>query len=89
MVKHREPKASAPRNLDPALVERFAEGAELIENMELDPNAPRTFKALRLPFNEYEWVKLEEGCERTGRSKLNLLRRAMLSFVGTTDGNEI
>ena len=89
MVKHREPKASASRSLDPTAVERFAEGADHIENVKRDPNAPRTFKALRLPFNEYEWAKLEEGCERTGRSKLNFLRRAMLSFVDATDENEI
>ena len=46
-----------------------------------NPHAPRNFKAVRQPFNEYEWGVLEEGCELTGRSKLNLLREALIEYV--------
>lgn len=84
MVNRREPKASGAQRPDPEAVEVFAQGADSDRLVALDPNAPRTFKALRLPFNEYEWTLLERGCQRTGRSKLNLLRRAMLSFVEST-----
>lgn len=47
---------------------------------ELDPDANRDFKAIRIPFNEYEYRTLEETAKRTGRSKSNLIRWAILKM---------
>ena len=79
MVKARKPGATP--DLD--AVAKFGKEADTGPK---DPNAPRNFKALRLPFNEYEWNILEEGCEITRRSKLNLLREALIVYV--TDQRE-
>ncbi len=81
MVKARKPGGTP--DLD--AVAKFGKEAEA-PRVPKNPHAPRNFKALRLPFNEYEWDMLEEGCEITGRSKLNLLREALLEYV--TDRRE-
>ena len=47
----------------------------------LDSEANRDYKAIRLPFNEYEYRQLEEASRRTGRSKLNFIRYAMLKMA--------
>ena len=46
----------------------------------LDPSAKRDFKAITVPFNEYEFTKLEEIARKTGRTKLNLIRWAILQM---------
>lgn len=76
MVRTR--KAGTTPDLD--AVAEFGKAAEP-DRVDKNPHAPRNFKAVRLPFNEYEWDMLEEGCEITGRSKLNLLRVALLEYV--------
>jgi hypothetical protein len=40
-----------------------------------------------LPFNEYEYRQLEEASRRTGRSKLNFIRYAMLKMAAETNEN--
>jgi len=47
---------------------------------ELDPHAKRDFKAITVPFNEYEFNKLEEIAKKNGRTKLNLIRWAILQI---------
>lgn len=67
-------------------VEAFAAGADLNPGetakpaapAELDRNASRDFKSIRVPFNEYEYEVLEKLCKHENRSKLNMLRQAML-----------
>lgn len=64
-------------------VEAFAAGADLNPGdkaapAELDKNASRDFKSIRVPFNEYEYEVLEKLCKHENRSKLNMLRQAML-----------
>ena len=76
MVKPR--KTSATTDLD--AVAEFGKAADSGKAAK-NPHASRNFKAVRLPFNEYEWDLLEEGCRLTGRSKLNLLRQAMIEYV--------
>ncbi len=44
----------------------------------LDPRAPRNYKAIRIPFNEYEYERLELLAKLTGRTKLNVIRWAIL-----------
>lgn len=62
-------------------VEAFASGADQDErHVKINPNAPRNFKAIRVPFNEYEYRKLEELASKTGRTKLNAIRWAILKM---------
>lgn len=86
MVKRREPPlTTTPKKLPTAeAVEAFAAGADtnIIKAIPtLDPEANRDFKAIRVPFNEYEYKKLMEGAKLTGRSKLNFIRWAILKAV--------
>ena len=82
MIKRRE---SPTRTLDPELarkIESFgssADSEEIPEN-QLDPSAKRDFKAIRVPFNEYEYRKLERIAQKTGRTKLNLIRWGVLQL---------
>ena len=87
MPKRREPALAikeAPNTPTPAQIEAFAAGADgevTTQNVILDSDASRYFKAIRLPFNEYEYRQLEEASRRTGRSKLNFIRYAMLKMA--------
>ena len=87
MPKRREPALAikeAPNTPTPAQIEAFAAGADgevTTQNAILDSDASRYFKAIRLPFNEYEYRQLEEASRRTGRSKLNFIRYAMLKMA--------
>jgi hypothetical protein len=64
--------------IDDDRIEAFANQADGGEVKKADPNAPRDYKKINVPFNEYEYAILEEASDRTGRSKLNFLRWAML-----------
>jgi len=76
MVKPRDRKLS-DQDIDNK-IERFASGADGAPTQNLEPSAPRNYKKINVPFNEYEFHKLEEAAARAGRSKLNYLRWAML-----------
>ncbi len=91
MVKRREPKAST-LNLVPSQptneqIEAFAAGAEggstieQAKDNEPNQNAIRDYKAIRVPFNQYEYEQLESASKLSGRSKLNVIRYAMLQFA--------
>ena len=64
-------------------IEKFAAGAEgeAVSNVEVNQTAIRDYKAIRLPFNQYEYEQLEIGARLSGRSKLNFIRYAMLRMV--------
>lgn len=91
MVKRREPQATAAKYEPTAeQIEAFAAAAdggsvktipEPAAKGALDPNANRDYKAIRVPFNEFEFSKLEELALLTGRTKLNLIRWAMLKLA--------
>ena len=91
MPKRREPKASAATTTKPQpsaeQIEAFAAAADggatetKPEDKPLNPNANRDFKAIRVPFNEYEFLKLEEATQATGRTKLNFIRYAILKLA--------
>jgi hypothetical protein len=93
MPKRREPALAikeAQNTPTPAQIEAFAAGADgevTTKNAILDSDASRDFKAIRLPFNEYEYRQLEEASRRTGRSKLNFIRYAMLKMAAETNEN--
>ncbi len=86
MVKRREP-ASAKRQPTPEEIEAFASGAEgglkqeKKPEAQLDPGASRDYKGIRVPFNEYEYRKLETVAKKTGRTKLNVIRLAILKLA--------
>ncbi|MEN4909811.1 hypothetical protein [Rahnella bonaserana] len=78
MVKRRERPVQTP---DADKIEAFAAQAESTSVLKpaLTKDAKRDYKAIRVPFNEFEFTQLEELCEKTQRSKLNMIRHA-LSF---------
>ncbi|PPC61163.1 hypothetical protein C1Y41_19555 [Pantoea sp. ICBG 1758] len=88
MVKARtRPKGDQEPVSQPTDIEKkvaaFAAGADLNPGdvaapAELDKNASRDHKSLRIPFNEYEWKVLEELSQHENRSKLNMVRQAIL-----------
>ncbi len=91
MVKRREPKASAPKP-SAEQIEAFVAGAEdgppipstqPITDVKptLNQNAIRDYKAIRVPFNEYEHQQLEIASQLSGRTKLNFIRYAMLKLA--------
>lgn len=75
------PKRRPKREITDREVERFAEQADKGSSSELDPKAPRNYKSIAIPFNEYEFQKLEYACEQTGRSKNSLIRYLILRYV--------
>jgi hypothetical protein len=89
MVKRREPQASAASKPQPTpeAIEAFASGADggttpkQDLNVTLDPEANRDYKAIRVPFNEYEYNILEAAARKTGRTKLNYIRWAILKLA--------
>jgi hypothetical protein len=65
-------------------IEAFAAGVDEYKTettIILDQNAPRKFKTISVPFNEYEYEQLSEGIKLSGRTKLNFVRYAMLKLV--------
>jgi len=86
MVKRREPKAITPEPLAEQM-EAFVAGAEdgrlviLTDTPVINKNAIRDYKAIRVPFNEYEYQQLEIASQLSGRTKLNFIRYAMLQLA--------
>lgn len=91
MVKRRSPKAIGLNLVKPQptaeQIEEFAAGAEggiSVEKPkapELDQDANRDYKAIRFPFNQYEYEQLEIASKLSGRTKLNFMRYAMLKLA--------
>jgi hypothetical protein len=85
MVKRREPKASVSRpQPTQEQIEAFASGVDgeaVKPKLELKPNAKRDFKAIRVPFNQYEYEILDKAALRSGRTKLNFIRWAILKMA--------
>lgn len=96
MVKRREPKASALNLLTSQptdeQIEAFAAGAEGGTKIEQankpEQNAIRNYKAMRVPFNQHEYEQLEAASKLSGRSKLNVMRYAMLKFAKEIQENK-
>lgn len=83
MVKRREPKATTPKPLAEQM-EAFVAGAEDGQDVQLpvvNKNAIRDYKAIRVPFNKYEYQQLEIASQLSGRTKLNFIRYAMLQLA--------
>lgn len=87
-IKKREPNKPAISDQDLSTkIEQFAAGADggspitQPKAPELDQNANRDYKAMRVPFNQYEHEQLEIGAKLSGRTKLNFMRYAMLKLA--------
>ncbi|PTB87260.1 hypothetical protein C9975_09310 [Thalassospira xiamenensis] len=84
MVKRREQKNAEIPNVDPEKIEEFASRVDEVAKpgrMGRPPKAPgkkRDYKAISLPFNQAEWEILEEAAEKSGRSKNNFIRWAIM-----------
>ncbi|MGP5191897.1 hypothetical protein [Vreelandella alkaliphila] len=90
MVKRRAPRTH--QQPTPEQIEAFAAGVDggssppaSQEKEALDPDAKRDFKAIRVPFNEYEYRQLEALAKATGRTKLNAIRWAILQAAEAED----
>jgi len=89
MVKRRDPKATGINKAQPEptaeQIEAFTSGVDGENNKPsihvLDQNAPRKFKTISVPFNEYEYDQLIKGTNLSGRTKLNFVRYAMLQLA--------
>lgn len=87
MVKRREPKANVTPEPLAEKIEAFVAGAEdgqLVTQTDtpvINKNAIRDYKAIRVPFNEYEYQQLEIASQLSGRTKLNFIRYAMLQLA--------
>jgi len=90
MVKRRAVPTITKQHPTAEEVEKFASGADggtenqdiqKIKSKTLDPKANRDFKAIRVPFNEYEYNMLEEAATKTGRTKLNVIRWSIMRLV--------
>lgn len=91
MIRRRRPTADPQPTAE--AVEAFAAGADdnppvpapdsspRDETPRVDPHAARNFKAIRVPFNAYEYGRLEALARRTGRTKLNAIRWAILKLA--------
>ena len=96
MVKRREPKANlSVTKPEPTAeqIEAFAAGVDGVDQnhkpIALDQNAPRKFKTMSVPFNEYEYDQLMKGINLSGRSKLNFVRYAMLKLAKELQDEEV
>ena len=85
MIRRRLPAGHWPTVEE---VEAFAAGAEngqppavVSDGPRSDPHAARNYKAIRVPFNAYEYARLEALARRTGRTKLNAIRWAILKLA--------
>lgn len=83
MVKRREPlQPKAPHDVE-RRIEAFAAGADDLGAVSplVNKDAARDYKAIRVPFNQYEYEVLEKLCQQTNRSKLNMIRHALLTYA--------
>ena len=87
MIRRRPPAGQRPTVEE---VEAFAAGADngqspspavASDGPRGDPHAARNYKAIRVPFNAYEYARLEALARRTGRTKLNAIRWAILKLA--------
>jgi uncharacterized protein YpuA (DUF1002 family) len=78
MVKRREKAFSVVAADQEERIAAFAAGADREKIEKLDTEAPRNYKKINVPFNEYEFNQLERAALKMGRSKLDYIRRSML-----------
>lgn len=82
MVKRRERPAENTVSVEEK-IEAFAAQAESKSVVIAEPakDAKRDYKAIRVPFNEFEFSQLQSLCDKTQRSKLNVIRHALFFYA--------
>jgi len=58
--------------------EKFTENADYPSQAKKAVNDKRSFKAVNVGMNQYEWEILESACKETGQTKKGFIRMAML-----------
>lgn len=86
----RKPRHKPPT---PQEIENFAAKADTTSTGEPaiapNPRAPRKYKSIAVPFNEYEFAKLEWLCKQTGMSKNALIRYLILTHAKELEREEL
>ncbi len=78
MVKRRSPETTSTES---RRIEEFANQADGGGRENVNENAPRNYKKINVPFNQYEFERLEEAAEKAGRAKLNFIRWAIKKAI--------
>jgi hypothetical protein len=81
MVKVRDPKKKTTKNPSSADIEAFGSAADGAGKPAPNPTAKRDYKSVRMNFNEFEYLKLEELSRKTGRSKMGAIRWAVVQMA--------
>ena len=69
-------------------IDAFADAADTGITPSMDPEAKRTFKAINVPFNKYEYSKLEAIAKKEKRSKLYMIREAIIKLADEMENNQ-
>lgn len=85
MPKRREPKATVKENNLEQRIQEFADAADQHQEKPIDPDAPRNYKAIRVPFNEYEYNLLDKAAKQARRSKLDFIRLSIQALAEQQD----
>lgn len=62
-------------------IDAFANAADSGGIPDMNPEAKRTYKSINVPFNQYEYKKLEAIAKKANRSKLYMIREAIIKFA--------
>lgn len=98
MVNRRRPLGVAQENsvATAAQIESFGSAADGNKGMDrvdkskhLDPQGTRNYKNIRLPFNEFEYARLEHFSAILGRSKLSFIRCAVTNLIQQLEDEEV
>jgi hypothetical protein len=85
MIKRREPSSLA----DIKQIDAFAAKADGGESDGAsNPNAKRTFKAISVTLNEYEYLKLKVVADQLGSTKLYAIRQAIIKVADEIEGSQ-
>ncbi len=87
MIKRRDENQQSGKP-NGAAIEKFAAGADGGKpeiDLLPDPEAKHDYKMISVPFNKYEHTALVAAAQKTGRSRLNLIRWAILQMAEELD----
>lgn len=88
MVKRREKKEHSEAD-----IERFINAADNEQQAQqsasdnLDPNAKRNYKNIRLGLNKYEYERLQLLADKTSRNKINAIRWSIEKMIEQLDAD--
>jgi len=87
MIKRREPSSLADIKQIDAFAAK-ADGGESDGASNPNPNAKRTFKAISVTLNEYEYLKLKVVADQLGSTKLYAIRQAIIKVADEIEGSQ-